>query len=101
MVSAWLRRLFLLDTKPTRYLTGPQRRTRYGNRPAVWFWRQITKNPDFPRPLVINGKNYFSEAELDAFDASHRAPLTASVKATSPDQIDLEELIEAANGKAT
>jgi hypothetical protein len=38
------------------------------------FGRRLRSDPTFPRPVVIDGHNYFDEAELDAYDAAHRAP---------------------------
>ena len=75
-----------------RYLTGPETRRRYG-RSAVWLWRRLRSDPTFPRPVVIDGHNYFDEAELDGYDADHRAP------SLNRDQ-DAEELTNTANAGA-
>jgi hypothetical protein len=60
-------------TKPKRYLTAPQTRERYGGRSNMWLWRmEHGADPDWPRPIIIRGKKFYDEAELDAFDASRR-----------------------------
>jgi predicted DNA-binding transcriptional regulator AlpA len=72
-----------------RYLTGPQVRRRYGNKSHVWLWRQIKFNPDFPKPIDINGRHHFDENEMDAYDEACRAA-TPAVKA-----VELEETVSA------
>lgn len=57
-----------------RYLTGPQLRQRFGGKSHVWLWRMMKSNPRFPRPHRINGQLYFSESELEAYEASCREP---------------------------
>ena len=63
-----------------RYLTGPQVRARFGGRSHPWLWRQLRDNPRFPRPHRINGQLYFSESELEAYEASCRVPFVVKVK---------------------
>jgi predicted DNA-binding transcriptional regulator AlpA len=55
-----------------RYSTGPQVLERYGGRSAMWLWRKLRFDPNFPRPVVIGGRRYFDEDELDAYDEASR-----------------------------
>ena len=54
--------------KSKQWLTGPQVRARYGKRSNVWLWRKDTTDPDWPKPLWLDGKKHYDEAELDAYD---------------------------------
>jgi predicted DNA-binding transcriptional regulator AlpA len=55
-----------------RYSTGPQVLERYGDKSTMWLWRRLKFDPKFPRPVVIGGRRYFDEDELDAFDEASR-----------------------------
>ena len=60
-------------TPTKRRLPSRQVRERYGGRSAMWIWRRLKYDPKFPRPIVISGRQYFDEAELDAYDDACRA----------------------------
>ena len=51
------------------YLTARQVCSRYGGISDMTLWRWL-RDPDlnFPPPLLIQGRRYFSEASLDDFD---------------------------------
>jgi hypothetical protein len=56
-------------TEQPRLATSTKVAHRYNRHPrsiARW-WKD--PNLGFPRPYVINGRNFFDEAELDEFDA--------------------------------
>jgi predicted DNA-binding transcriptional regulator AlpA len=57
----------------TIYLSGVEVRERYRcSYQTIWRW---INNPEmgFPKPMKINGRNYFMTAELEAFDRRHMA----------------------------
>ena len=58
-------------SKPKRYSTAAQVRSRYGDVSAMWVWRRVKHDPEFPRPLIISGRQYFDLDQLDAYDAAH------------------------------
>ena len=60
-------------TPTKRRLSSRQVRERYGNCSAMWIYRRLKYDPKFPRPIVISSRQYFDEAELDAYDNAHRA----------------------------
>lgn len=60
------------DKQRKHYLTAPQVCERYGDRSAMWLWRKMKFSPKFPRPLVIAGRRYFDEDELDQFDQASK-----------------------------
>jgi hypothetical protein len=68
------------DKHRKRYSTAPQVCERYGGRSAMWLWRKLKFDPNFPRPFVIASRRYFDEDELDQFDNASRmeAPNAAS-----------------------
>ena len=55
-----------------RWLSNKQTRERYADRSATWLWRTSKNDPDFPKPIRINGIPYRSAAELDAYDEKKR-----------------------------
>ena len=68
------RRLVLLDSR----FPGTSRMTRY----------RISREPDFPTPIIIRGRKYFYEDELEAFESRRRVGKTtpkrsAAAEATS------------------
>lgn len=60
------------DKQRKYYSTAPQVLERYGGRSAMWLWRKLRFDPNFPRPVVIAGRRYFDEQELDAFDQASK-----------------------------
>lgn len=58
----------------SRLLPANEMKTRVGGVSDMTIWRWLRK-PDlgFPRPININGRNYWPEAELTAFIESRRA----------------------------
>ncbi len=51
------------------WMTTPQLLRRYGGRSAMWLWRKLRDDPDFPKPIYMGPKNrMFSVAECDAYD---------------------------------
>ena len=56
--------------KPKRYSTAAQVRSRYGDVSAMWLWRRVKHDAEFPRPLIIGGRQYFDLDQLDAYDAA-------------------------------
>jgi predicted DNA-binding transcriptional regulator AlpA len=63
-----------MQLPPKRRLTAPQVLERYGNVSEMWLWRRIKLDPSFPRPIVIHGRRFFDEQELDDYDEAHRLP---------------------------
>ena len=57
---------------PKRYLTRKQVRQRYGDCSDMWINRRLKDDPRFPKPLEIQGRHFFDEAELDEYDATKR-----------------------------
>jgi predicted DNA-binding transcriptional regulator AlpA len=63
-----------------RRLTASQVLARYGGASEMWLWRRVNGlggDATFPRPIVICGRRFFDEAELDAYDEAHRLPAEA------------------------
>ena len=58
-------------TKPKRYCTAAQVRGRYGDVSAMWLWRRVKHDDEFPRPLIIAGRQYLDLDRLDAYDTAH------------------------------
>lgn len=61
-----------------KYLTAPQVRKRYNiTDMTLWRWLQ---NPDlsFPRPIAINRRRYFVEADLVAWERARAAGKAAA-----------------------
>ena len=61
-------------TEPTSKALLPAKRVRARydvSDMTVWRWLRDEKL-NFPKPLIINGRRYWPEAELDAFDAKQR-----------------------------
>jgi hypothetical protein len=58
--------------KRKRYSTGPQVLERYGGRSAMWLWRREHHDPKWPKPVVIGGRKFYDEDELDAYDAASK-----------------------------
>jgi predicted DNA-binding transcriptional regulator AlpA len=52
------------------YINSLRVRARYGGASDMWLWRQLT-DPDseFPKPIIISGRRFWDQAELDAWDA--------------------------------
>jgi predicted DNA-binding transcriptional regulator AlpA len=61
---------------PRRYLAAPHVRERYDGRSAMWLWRKLKHDTKFPRPVVISGRRFFDESELDAYDEASRMEAT-------------------------
>lgn len=57
-------------TKQKKFSTASAVRQRYGGMSDMTLYRWL-QNPTlgFPRPRYINGRRYFDDDELDAFDA--------------------------------
>jgi excisionase family DNA binding protein len=56
------------------YLTAPQVRARYGSISDMTLYRWVhDPRLGFVQPIVINGRRYFPEDELDTFDAKRAA----------------------------
>jgi predicted DNA-binding transcriptional regulator AlpA len=56
------------------YLQRRRLRQRYGvTEMTLWRWE---RDPllEFPRPLIIKGKKFYDQAELEAWEAQRRAP---------------------------
>ena len=60
-------------TPTKKRLSSRQVRERYGDRSAMWIYRRLKSDPQFPRPIVISNRQYFDEAELDAYDEARRS----------------------------
>jgi predicted DNA-binding transcriptional regulator AlpA len=43
------------------------------NRSNMWLWRVREGDPDFPKPLQINGRNYWRIADLLAWEGRRLA----------------------------
>jgi predicted DNA-binding transcriptional regulator AlpA len=56
-----------------RYSTVRRVRERYDNKSHMWLWRQLRRDPDFPKPFKINGRRHWDDAELDAYDRAKMA----------------------------
>ena len=65
----------IYDTGDAEFLTSKQCRARYGGISDTTLWRWTTDATlGFPKPVRIGlRKNFWSRAELDAFDARLRA----------------------------
>ena len=59
----------MTSQKTKRWLTGPQVCVRYGERSHVWMWRKDKTDPDWPKPMWLDGKKHYAEDQLDAYDA--------------------------------
>jgi predicted DNA-binding transcriptional regulator AlpA len=54
----------------SKYLTRPQVQKRYHRtRMTIYRWEN-DPNMGFPKPIVINGRTYHEETQLDDFDRS-------------------------------
>jgi predicted DNA-binding transcriptional regulator AlpA len=49
-------------------------RERLGNRSDMWLWRQLKFDPQFPRPLIINGRRYWWLSALRSYEQSKTSP---------------------------
>ena len=58
------------DTGGVVWINAVQVRERYGNRPDMWLWRR-KQEADFPKPIVIAGRNYWRLADLIAWEEAH------------------------------
>jgi predicted DNA-binding transcriptional regulator AlpA len=57
------------------YITAPQLRQRFGGRSDVWLWRLLNdERANFPKPVVVRRCRYFPLSEIEAWEASNRAP---------------------------
>ena len=62
-----------LNRAQRRYLNSKRVRARYGDVSDMSLWRWLhDAEMNFPKPMLINGRRYWDEHELDAFDASRR-----------------------------
>jgi len=68
-----------------KYLTGKQLRLRYGDRGAVWLWRRLKTDPEFPRPILIGRNHFFDLNEVEAYEARQRLPLPSKDANETPD----------------
>ena len=50
-----------------KYLPGPKVAERYGWSSQTTY-RRRRFDPDFPAPVTINGRHYYPEDQLDAYD---------------------------------
>ena len=52
------------------FLTAPQVRQRFGGitNMTLWRWARDAR-VGFPHPVVINGRRYYRESEIEAFEA--------------------------------
>jgi predicted DNA-binding transcriptional regulator AlpA len=51
------------------WLSSRQVRDRFGGRSAMWLWRRINQDPQFPKPKRLGGRLLFwSLAELEAYE---------------------------------
>jgi len=71
-----------------KYITGKQLRLRYGDRDAVWLWRRLRTDPEFPRPVVIGRSHFFALNEVEAYEARQRLPLPETNQKTFDDPND-------------
>lgn len=63
-----------MSSQTTVYLNSGQVRARYGGRSDMGLWRWLHNDElGFPQPLRINGRRFWREADLDAWERS-RAP---------------------------
>jgi predicted DNA-binding transcriptional regulator AlpA len=69
--------------KGKKYLRAAQVRARYGDISDMTLWRRI-QSGNFPKPNYINGRRYWPEEELDAYDARVDQGLEAGTSATPP-----------------
>jgi predicted DNA-binding transcriptional regulator AlpA len=64
-------------TGDVEYLDAQQVRRRYGARSAMWLWRCMKSEKDFPKPIKLHGRNYWRYRDLVAFEqkkgATHAA----------------------------
>jgi hypothetical protein len=51
-----------------KWISTKQLLARYGNRSAMWAWRKIENDPDFPKPTYFGRNQMHSVALLDAYD---------------------------------
>lgn len=55
---------------PKKYLNSRSILTRYDKRDRSWLWRELRRNPEFPRPAFIqNGHPLWDAEKQDAYDA--------------------------------
>lgn len=60
-----------LEAHSSRRLTANQVRNRFGGISDMTLWRWLQDEAlAFPRPIVINRRRFFLEAELDAWEAA-------------------------------
>jgi predicted DNA-binding transcriptional regulator AlpA len=72
------RRMTLQDAtpfRPTRHLTSRAMLERYGGIDARTLYRWIRKG-QVPKPMLINGRRYWNEAEVDALDEKRKSVTT-------------------------
>jgi hypothetical protein len=46
------------------YLNSAQVRRRYANASAMWLWRRLRDDPDFPRPIVVAKRRFWKLSAL-------------------------------------
>ena len=60
------------------WLLDSQLRVRYGGKTAMWLWRQRHHDADWPKPMVINGRNYTALSEIIKYERLKRAASAAA-----------------------
>ena len=60
------------SSNPQRYVTTAQVRQRYGGCSQMWIWRRERFDDEWPKPLIISGRKFYSTADLDRYDATLR-----------------------------
>lgn len=59
----------MMKRQASEFLTGPDVRARY-QRSHATIWRWTTSSQlEFPKPIQINGLNYWRRSELEAWEA--------------------------------
>ena len=50
------------------FLTAQQVQARYGGVSRTWLWRRKSDNPEFPKPVKINGRKFWKIEALEAYE---------------------------------
>ena len=43
-------------------------RKRYGDCSDMWLWRKLREDPEFPKPILINGRRYWWLSQLRTWE---------------------------------